>query len=387
MSRAALVRLFATTFAFTIGQVKAGELYVDGDYGFRVAAPGEKWQRAAVPVQVLGEPCRVWAEDNNPTHLIVAFVRMANPPSEMDERGDKKQSTEGESAGQAAAERLSRRLQGIAQAVNAEVLGNKTLELADRSALSFRFSGKGHGSGIDGKGSVPTTQHWYAFPRGRETIVLLGTAPAAEFDEVHATLERMLPTVKIEARRPAAPPSREYVDKQYGIRIPYPEASWIRGGYELGDFVVPGEVCRIWSAPSTVGFTADRVSRYACRLALFVQKPGRAFTPRFLLDSSANGMKQALDVQVLEQDVRQVAGMQAMWLLVEGKSRSGAKIEGRGDIPTRQLWVAIPRQEDIVVLLLNAPAADFGQSQRVLQTMLDKLQLSGTQTPEQKESQ
>jgi hypothetical protein len=81
--------------------------------------------------------------------------------------------------------------------------------------------------------------------------------------------------------------------------------------------------------------------------------------------------------------MRQVAGMQAMWLLITAKGTGGA-LDGKGSVPTTQQWVAIPREKDIIVLLLTAPDSNFASLSPAFGSVLGTLKVSGTQTEEQK---
>ena len=70
------------------------------------------------------------------------------------------------------------------------------------------------------------------------------------------------------------------------------------------------------------GTTDDGISNHANRLAMFLRFSGRAFTPQKLLDLSIPGLTNS-GAQVVEKDVREVGGKQAMWLVVERKSKTG----------------------------------------------------------------
>jgi hypothetical protein len=166
----------------------------------------------------------------------------------------------------------------------------------------------------------------------------------------------------------AAPsPHRVYVDEDYDFQIASPQG-WYR--YNAASLSVPGEVCRAWTPDGT------------STISIFVQKPDRPVHPRTLLNDDAAAWVRA-GALVKEKDVRSIAGMQAMWLVAEGDG-TGAAITGKGAIRTTQHWVAIPRQRDILVLLLNAPATDFGVREATFKTMLGTLRVGGVQTPEQR---
>ena len=167
--------------------------------------------------------------------------------------------------------------------------------------------------------------------------------------------------------QPQQPTSRVYADEDYDFRVAAP-AAWSRSN--PAGLSVPGEICRAWSPDGTA------------TISIFVQKPGIALHPRNLLEQSVVALKQ-LGCTFTEQEVREVDGMQAMWLIATGPGTGGA-LTGGGDVPTTQHWVAIPREEDVLVLLLNAPASGFASAEAVFKTMLDTLAVGGVQSPEQK---
>jgi len=161
--------------------------------------------------------------------------------------------------------------------------------------------------------------------------------------------------------------TRVYVDEDYDFRVSSPQG-WHR--FNPASLSVPGEVCRAWTPDGT------------STVSIFVQKPDTAVHPRVILDGSAAAIK-GIGGVVKEQELRTVAGMQAMWLVGEGDG-TGAALTGKGTIRTAQHWVAIPRARDIVVLLLNAPASDFVTAEATFKAMLATLRIGGVQTPEQK---
>lgn len=345
----------------------AAEEFDDPDYGFSFTVDESQWKPAPIPVRTLGEPLIVLVDGPNPTALVDAFVRTSPKPAKSVD-----------DALQGSADNLKR----LAAAIpGGKTLQNQVVDIANTKALSFRMSGQGSGIGL-GQGDVPTTQHWFAFARGRDLIVLQLTAPSTNFDSAYAKFEPIVKTIDIQPQRPKPPASRKFASDDIGVSIDYPQAPWIRGGYELGDFGVPGFLLRLWSAPSQVGKTEDGESNYANRLAMFLQFPGQKISCQTLLDISVQGLQNAYSVDVIEQDVREIAGMQAMWLVVEGNSPSGAALTGQGDVRTRQLWVAIPRThgtlENIVVFLLNSPSGDYDESVKEVQRMFKTLKIEGT---------
>ena len=139
----------------------------------------------------------------------------------------------------------------------------------------------------------------------------------------------------------------------------------------LGGYRVPGAIRCAWSGP-------NRAS-----IVIFLQEPGVAVSPRVILDGSVKAEKGKLGPTVSVETVRTVAGMQAMWMVVSGKGNGGA-ITAEGDIDTTQHWVAVPRERDVIVVLLTCPAADNARLQKSFESAVASLKLSGSQTAEQK---
>jgi hypothetical protein len=173
----------------------------------------------------------------------------------------------------------------------------------------------------------------------------------------------------LRAGQPAAAP-RVYVDEDYDFRL-VPPPGWQRGN--PARISVPGEVCRVWTPDGTASITA------------FVQKPGKAMIPGILLDASAQSIEKQ-GAKILEREVKPIAGMQAMSLLVEGDG-TGAALTGKGAVRTRQHWVAIPRESDILVLLLIGPADGWPITSTAFDEMLASLEVGGRQTDEQRRTE
>jgi hypothetical protein len=153
------------------------------------------------------------------------------------------------------------------------------------------------------------------------------------------------------------------------------------------DFAI--EVSEPWKNAPLQGYTVPGVARAAyvgskgASIVLFVQEPGKAFDPRFLVDESAKSMEKNLGAMVSEKDVRDVDGKKAMSLVVEGKGTGGA-IDGKGSVQTSQHWIAIPREKDVVVALLTSPTQDFKTNQKSFLASIKQLKIGGTQTDAQK---
>jgi hypothetical protein len=151
-------------------------------------------------------------------------------------------------------------------------------------------------------------------------------------------------------------PSR-FQDPKYDFSISIPEP-WQSA--DPKSFGVPGTLRKAYSHSDNASIT------------LFIQLPDQAIAPRW-------------KATVKEKEVKSVAGKQAMWMVVEGAG-TGGTIDGKGAISTTQQWVAIPREKDIVVLLLTCPSKDFPSNQKTFQEAIESLKVGGVQTKEQSES-
>lgn len=139
----------------------------------------------------------------------------------------------------------------------------------------------------------------------------------------------------------------------------------------LRGYTVPGATRCAWSGPN------------GASIVIFLQEPGAAISPRVMLDGSVKAQKEKLGATVSVEAVRTIADMQAMWMVVSGKGNGGA-IDNKGNIKTTQHWVAVPRERDVVVVLLSCPEADYARLQKSFEAAVASLKLSGSQTAEQK---
>ena len=162
----------------------------------------------------------------------------------------------------------------------------------------------------------------------------------------------------------------KYVDGKFDFSITV-AAPWTSA--RLEDYSVPGVPRAAYSQPGGTSIVA------------FIQEPGKAYEPRFLVDESAKAMEKSLGATVLQKEVRPVDGKQAMWLVLEGKGTGGA-IDGKGAVKTSQHWVAIPREKDVLVLLLTSPSDSFKANQQSFEQAIKTLVVGGKQTDAQSES-
>ncbi|HSS76581.1 MAG TPA: hypothetical protein VLV54_07510 [Thermoanaerobaculia bacterium] len=176
------------------------------------------------------------------------------------------------------------------------------------------------------------------------------------------------PATTPQAQPPAAPEKKIITPEEAGLSFAPPQ-DWKQG--DPKGFNVPGNICCAWSP--------DNVAS----VVVFVQTVGQPYSPRVLLEQSAQALEKGLGAEVKKKEVIDVAGMRAFSLVVTGNG-NGAAIDGKGTVRTTQHWVAIPREKDIVIFLMNSPEANFEKNEQTLQTVLSTLKVTGQQSPEQR---
>jgi hypothetical protein len=172
------------------------------------------------------------------------------------------------------------------------------------------------------------------------------------------------------APAPAPAADRLYVDEDYDFRVAAP-SGWPRTN--PAGLALPGEIIRAWSPDGKAW------------VAIFRQVAKGPVSPRAMTTNSAEALSKS-GAEVAVQEVRDVSGMRAMWLVVNGKG-TGAALDGKGTVPTSQHWVAVPRETDVLVFLHTAPTESFAQTDRVFTDMLRTLQAGGSQTAAQRAAQ
>lgn len=185
----------------------------------------------------------------------------------------------------------------------------------------------------------------------------------------------LLVTPAVPTLRAADPATEQQADQvadvwcNLSIRVPEP---WRRK--RLGVHAVPGTVRCAWEGPND------------SNVVVFVQEPDVPVIPRQILDQSAAALEEAYEVTVAVREVREVAGLRAMWLVINGQG-TGAGMNGTGEVATTQHWVAVPRKTDLVVVLLTCPTEDFPSLSKSFESAVASLEMEGEQTAEQKMSE
>lgn len=144
--------------------------------GISFAAP-QGWQQGdATKFSVPGSICCVWSPDN--ISSIALFVQNSGKP--YNPRVLLEQSAE-----------------GLQKSLGAEVRTKEIVTVGGMKAFSLVVSGPGTGAGIDGKGTVRTTQHWLAIPREKDVVIFLMTTPDEKFAANEQTFQSILNSAKL----------------------------------------------------------------------------------------------------------------------------------------------------------------------------------------------
>jgi hypothetical protein len=146
-------------------------------------APPQGWQQGdATKFSVPGSICCVWSPDN--VSSIALFVQNSGKP--YNPRVLLDQSAE-----------------GLQKSLGAEVRTKEVVTVGGMRGFSLVVSGQGTGAGIDGKGTVRTTQHWIAVPRDKDVVIFLMTTPDEKFAANEQTFQSMLASMKLSGTQTA----------------------------------------------------------------------------------------------------------------------------------------------------------------------------------------
>ncbi|MCA9194160.1 MAG: hypothetical protein KDB03_20465 [Planctomycetales bacterium] len=168
------------------------------------------------------------------------------------------------------------------------------------------------------------------------------------------------------------PKSNLFEDDQYNFSL-YAPSNWDVDRPQ--NFAVPGLIRAAFSHQG------------GASIVVFVQEPIRVDAPRTLLEASAKTMKELLSAKIKRQELRQLAGKQAIWLEVEYAGNKGLS-DDDNSINTTQHWVAIPREKDVIVLLLTAATRSYAEHEKAFAEVLGSLRVGDARgrTPEPNKS-
>ena len=144
--------------------------------GLSFAQPTGWQQGDASKFTVPGNICCVWSPDNISSIAVFAqnSGKAYNPRVLLDQSAD-----------------------GLTKSLGAEVRTKEVINVGGMRGFSLVVSGPGTGAGIDGKGTVRTTQHWVAVPREKDVVIFLMTTPDEKFAANEPVFQTMLNTLKI----------------------------------------------------------------------------------------------------------------------------------------------------------------------------------------------
>jgi hypothetical protein len=144
--------------------------------GLSFAQPTGWQQGDATKFTVPGNICCVWSPDNISSIAVFAqnSGKAYNPRVLLDQSAD-----------------------GLTKSLGAEVRTKEVINVGGMRGFSLVVSGPGTGAGIDGKGTVRTSQHWVAVPRDKDVVIFLMTTPDEKFAANEAAFQTMLSTLKI----------------------------------------------------------------------------------------------------------------------------------------------------------------------------------------------
>lgn len=173
-------------------------------------------------------------------------------------------------------------------------------------------------------------------------------------------VETLLPAdFELRIREDILPITGRLFDREYGFTISV-DTSWKPAPLEA--YIVPGIARMAFSRPGGVS------------LNVFIQDTGALIDVSWLLAESTKAQEEKVAVNFLTKEVRKVAGRDAMWMVVEGLG-TGSAITGNGPVKTTQHWIAIPRETDVVVVLLTCPSGSFAANDELFLKTVESLKL------------
>jgi hypothetical protein len=161
-----------------------------------------------------------------------------------------------------------------------------------------------------------------------------------------------------------APAARLFADEAVGIRMSAP-GFWIRANPALLE--VPGAILRAWTRDgraTVVVFRRERLER---------RETDRAWSAQELMDRVAAELESGLGAEVKARELHRLSGLDVVGVVARGSGEDGMQLE--------QHWVLVPRQRDLIVLLLSAPAVSFDADERTFEKMLASVEIREAAPP------
>jgi hypothetical protein len=154
-----------------------------------------------------------------------------------------------------------------------------------------------------------------------------------------------------------SPEARLFADDKLGIRMRAP-GFWIRANPALLD--APGKILRAWTRDGSATIVLLR----------WETGPG---DPALLQERLRAALEEGLGAQVQAREVQGIRGLKAVGLVATG---TGEASEGGRKI--QQHWIAIPRERDVIVLLLSTSEVSFVRDERTFEKMLPSVVIQGS---------
>lgn len=140
-------------------------------------APPQGWQQGDPTKFTLpGDICCAWSPDN--VSSIVVFVQKTGKPLNPKVL-------------------LEQSAQALQTGVGAQVKTKEVIDVGGKRGFSLVVTAPGNGAAIDGKGTVPTTQHWTAVPREQDVIIFLMTTPDEKFAANEQVFQSLLSSLQV----------------------------------------------------------------------------------------------------------------------------------------------------------------------------------------------
>jgi hypothetical protein len=149
-----------------------------------------------------------------------------------------------------------------------------------------------------------------------------------------------------------SPAARRFADEAVGIRMTAP-GFWIRANPALLE--VPGTILRAWTRDGSA------------TVVVFRRKMDRAWSAQELLERAAAELESDLGAEVKARELHRLSGLDVVGVVARGSGEDGTQYE--------QHWVLVPRQRDLIVLLLSTPGVSFDADERTFEKMLASLEI------------
>jgi hypothetical protein len=196
--------------------------------------------------------------------------------------------------------------------------------------------------------------------KGIDAVELVGRdgsrqwAAEAEASSSYATVGGMLADE-------LAPAARLFADEAVGIRMSAP-GFWIRANPALLE--VPGTILRAWTRDGNATVVVFRRER---------RELERAWSAQELLERAAAELESELGAEVKARELHRLNRLDVAGVVARGSGEGGTQLE--------QHWVLVPRQRDLIVLLLSTPEVSFDADERTFERMLASVEIREAAPP------